>query len=114
MPIRHPTGNLTYSVVDLCFDIEAFERFSQELRHVQQGKRRDAALRNVGDMMVLRGEREPQNFIVTFNIREYLAPTMTTLNAKIEVDYDLFVNRLPGDAERFVDEIRLIEPAKLS
>jgi hypothetical protein len=39
---------------------------------------------------------------------------MTTLNAKIEVDYDLFVNRLPGDAERFVDEIRLIEPAKLS
>ena len=109
----HPTGTFTYSVSDLCFDIAAFERFAHELREFQEGRRQDAALRNVGDMMVFKIEGNSRNVMATLNIREYLAPAMATLDAKVEVDYDLFINRLPGEIEGFVNEIRLIEPPEL-
>jgi len=112
--LRHPTGSFTYSVSNLCFDVKSFDRFSQQLRELQQGARQDAALRNVGDMMVLQLEGNSRNFMATLNIREYLAPTMASLNAKIEVDYDLLVNKLPGEIDRFVEEILLIEPLDLT
>jgi hypothetical protein len=112
--LRHPTGSFTYSVSNLCFDLKSFERFTKELRDLQQGRRSDAALTNVGEMLSLRVGGNSRNFTATLNIREFLAPAVATLNAKIEIDYDLFVNRLPGEVERFVDEIRLIEPAQSS
>lgn len=63
--------------------------------------------------MVLNVKGTSRNFTAELNIREYFAPTMATLHApEIEVDYDLFVNRLPGDIDRFVEEIRLIEPVQ--
>jgi len=33
-----------------------------------------------------------------------------TLASSLEVDYDLFVNKLVGEVERFVGELRLVEP----
>ena len=109
----HPTGAFTYSVSDLCFEVDSFERFSHEIRNVQQGKRRDAALSNVGDMMVLPVEGDSRKFLAAHNVREYLVPTMASLQAKFELDYDIVVNRLPGDLDRFVAEIRLIDPVEL-
>jgi hypothetical protein len=108
--LRHPTGCFTYSVSNLCFEPESFVRFSGELRELQQGLGQAASLRSVGDMMVLRLEGNSRKFLATLDIREYLAPSMATLNATIEVDYDLFVNKLQAEIERFVEGIRQVEP----
>jgi hypothetical protein len=35
---------------------------------------------------------------------------MATLNATLEVDYDLFVNKLRGEVDRFIEELRAIQP----
>ena len=43
-------------------------------------------------------------------IREYIAPRLATLTATIDVDYDLFVNKLVGEVGRFVAELRDVEP----
>jgi len=109
--LRHPTGSFTYDVSNLCFEPEAFARFSQELQRLQQGLRQEAALKNVGDMMTLRLEGDSRKLFATLDIREYLAPSMATLNATFEVDYDLLVNKLRGEIDRFVEEIRQVEPA---
>ncbi len=68
-------------------------------------------LKNVGEMVVLRLAGDSRKLLATFDIREYLAPSMATLTATFEVDYDLFVNKLRGEIDRFVEEIRLVEPA---
>jgi len=36
---------------------------------------------------------------------------MATLNATLEVDYDLFVNKLRGEVNRFLAEVCEIEPS---
>ena len=108
----HPTGTFTYSVSNLCFDVESFARFSRELKEFQGGERQDAALRNVGDMLVLRVQGNSRSFMAQLKIREYLAPTIASLTAEVELDYDLLVNKLPPEIDRFVEQIRLINPAQ--
>jgi hypothetical protein len=108
--LRHPSGTFDYSVPDLCFDVDSFTRFGEELRSIQQGKGDRAALRNVGDMMVLSVAGRARHFQAELKIREYLAPHVTTLTATLEVDYDLFVNKLATEMERFASDLRQIEP----
>jgi hypothetical protein len=57
-------------------------------------------------MKVLRLEGNSRKFLATLDIREYLAPSMPTLNAPIELDYDLFVNKLRAEIDRFAEGIR--------
>jgi len=108
--LRHPSGSLTYSFSHLCFEPRSFTQFSEELRGLQQGLRKEAALKNVGEMMVLRVKGDSRELLVTVDVREYLPPSSWTLSAALEVDYDLFVNKLRGEIDRFVEEIRQVEP----
>ena len=107
--LRHSTGSFTYSVSNLCFDLESFARFSRELGGLQQGLRQDAALRNVGEMMILRLEGNSRKLQATLDVREYLAPSMASLHAAFDVDYDLFVNKLRREIDRFIEELRQVE-----
>jgi hypothetical protein len=109
--LRHPTGSFTYSADDLCFEPRAFAQFSDELRQLRQGLRAEVALKSVGEMIVLRLAGDSRQFTAALAIREYLAPSMATLNASFEVDYDLFVNKLPREIDRFIDEVGQVEPA---
>lgn len=108
--LRHPSGTFEYCVADLCFDVDSFMRFAEELRGIQQGAGDRAALRNVGDMLVLSVAGSPGHFQVELKIREYMAPHVTTLTAKLEVDYDLFVNKLAEEMARFAGDLRLVQP----
>jgi hypothetical protein len=78
---------------------------------MQQGTMRQASLTDPGDMVVFRLESNPPTLLATLDIREYLPPSSFTLHERQEVDYDLFVNKLGAEVERFVDEIRRIKPA---
>jgi hypothetical protein len=109
--LRHPSGSFTYSVTDLCFEPQAFAQFCEELHAMQRGLRRDAALKNVGEMMVLQLEGDTRKLVARLNIREYLAPSIAQLDASFDVDYDLFVNQLPGKIAGFVEELDQIEPS---
>jgi len=108
--LRHPSGSFEYSCADLCFDINSFARFEQELRNVQQGAGDQAALKNVGERFVLRLTGNSRELQAELAIREYIAPRLATLTATIDVDYDLFVNKLVGEVGRFVAELRDVEP----
>lgn len=108
--LRHPSGSFRYSADNLYFDLESFERFSEELHGVQQGLREEAALKDMGEMVVLRLEGTSRAFQAKLDIREYLVPTIATLSATVEVEYDLFVNKLRGEIKRFVGELRNVEP----
>ncbi len=107
--LRHPTGTCSYSANDLYFDLESFERFSEELQRLQQGLRQEAELKDVGQMVALRLAGDSRKLLATLDVREYLAPSMATLNATFEVDYDLFVNKLRREIDRFVEDIRQAE-----
>ena len=107
--LRHPTGSFTYSVSDLCFDLQAFAKFAEELKGMQQT--RSATLKNVGEMMVFRLVGDFRKLEATLSIRESIAAKFATLNATLEVDYDLFVNKLHGEIVRFLEEVRQIEPS---
>jgi hypothetical protein len=62
-------------------------------------------------MMVLRLEGNSRGLRATLNIRESLAPQMATLNAILDVDFDLFVNKLRAEVDRFVEELRQMQPS---
>jgi len=109
--LRHATGSFTYSVSDLCFDLQSFSKFSKELQGMQQGLRQEAALKSVGEMMVLRLEGDSRALKATIAIRESLAALLATLNATLDVDYDLFVNKLRREVDRFLQEVRQLEPS---
>ncbi len=108
--LPHPTGSFTYSFSHLCFEPRSFTTFSEELRGLQQGLRGEATLKNVGEMMVLSLKGNSRELLATLDIREYLPPSTWTLSATLEVDYDLFVNKLCREVDRFVAEIREVRP----
>jgi len=112
--LRHPSGSFAYSFSHLCFEPRAFTQFSEKLRSLQQGLRKEATLKNVGEMMVLRLTGDSRELLVTLDVREYLPPASGTLNVALDVDYDLFVNKLRGEIDRFVAEIREVEPTPLT
>jgi len=103
--LRHSGGEFTYSADNLYFDLDAFAEFSSELQKLQQGSAEQASLKSRGEMVVLKLKGNSRALRATLNIREYLAPTMATFDAEFEVDYDLFVNQLRAEVDRFVDEL---------
>jgi hypothetical protein len=62
-------------------------------------------------MVVLRLEGNSRKLEATLDIKEYLAPKVATLKATFEVEYDLFVNKLSGEIERFMEDLRNVEPS---
>jgi hypothetical protein len=108
---RHPSGTLGYSADNLYFGLDGFERFAEELQRLQQGLTQEAALKDPGEMVVLRLERKGNTLWANFDIREHLPPSVAQLHVVLEVDYDLFVNKLKSEVDRFVEEVREIKPA---
>lgn len=108
--LRHSSGTFEYLVVDLCFDLDSFSRFAEELRRIQRGEGDRADLRSVGDMLVLSLTGSPRHFQAELRIREYMGAHATTLTSTLDVDYDLFVNTLATEMERFASDLRLVQP----
>jgi hypothetical protein len=100
--LRHSSGSFSYSATDLCFEPESFARFSQELGQIQRGLSRRAALSNVGGMMTLALEGHSRSLRARLEIHEYIAPSAAVLSATLDVDYDLFVNKLRVEVDRFI------------
>jgi hypothetical protein len=111
--LRHPTGSFAYSFSHLCFEMKSFTQFSEELQSLSQGLSREATLKNVGEMMVLSLKGDSRQLLLTLDVREYLPPSSWALNAVVEVEYDLFVNKLRGAIDEFIAEIRQVEPSPL-
>lgn len=108
---RHPSGTFGYSANNLYFGLDGFQRFAEELQGLQQGLRQEAALKDPGEMVVLRLERTSNTLLANFDIREYLPPSLAKLHIVLEVDYDLFVNKLKTEVDRFLAELRGIRPS---
>jgi hypothetical protein len=112
---RHPTGYFEYFAGDLCFDPGGFAHFSEELHNMRQGTTDHAALKNVGDMLVLQLDRTGRKLRLKISVREYLPPDeLGSLSVAVDVDYDLFVNKLPQEVEEFLVDLRSMEAEKLS
>jgi hypothetical protein len=109
--IRHAMRTLQYRDPHVFFELNAIHRFLEELKGIQQGKTKQSALSEPGEMVVFRVECDPPKLHATLDIREYLPPSSFALHESHEVDYDLFVNKLCREVERFLDEVRQIEPA---
>jgi hypothetical protein len=108
---RHPSGTFGYSADNLYFGLDGFERFAEALQRLQQGLRQEAALKDPGEMVVLRPERKANSLLANVDIREHQPPSMAQLHVVLEVDYDLFVNKLKREVDRFLAELREIMPA---
>ena len=108
--VRHAMRTLQYRDPRVFFDLNAIQRFLKQLKAMQQGTMRQAALTDPGDMVVFRLESNPPTLLATLDIREYLPPSSFTLHERQEVDYDLFVNKLAAEVDRFVDEIQQTKP----
>jgi len=109
--VRHAMRTLQYRDPRVFFDLNAIQRFLKQLKGMQLGTMRQASLTDPGDMVVFRLESNPPTLLATLDIREYLPPSSFTLHERQEVDYDLFVNKLGAEVERFVDEIRQVKPS---
>ena len=112
--LRHPSGPFDYTAADLNMDPDSFARLAQDLRAIQQGTRDDPVLKALPEMFELRLERSSSKLKADLKIREYIAPHVATLTAIFDVDYDLFVNKLLGEIEKFVGELRRVEPDEVS
>jgi hypothetical protein len=109
--LRHAMRTLQYRDPRVFFELTAMQRFMEQLKGIQQGTTRQAALSDPGEMVAFRLESDPPKLHATLDIREYLPPSSFTLHESHEVDYDLFVNKLCIEVERFLNEVREIEPS---
>lgn len=103
---RYARGSFSYCAENIYFASDAFARFERELHGVQQGQREEAALHDPGEMVVLRLERKANKLFANFDVREYVPPSTAKLHVVVEVDYDLFVNKLKSELDRFIAELR--------
>jgi hypothetical protein len=105
--VRHPTGQFEYDVHHLHFADTDLANFAEGLRRMQQGTADEAHLRSQGGMFVFLLERKGRALRASLNIREYIPRDgSANLSFASEVDYDLFVNRLPDAVEQFVRELQ--------
>ncbi len=109
--VRHSTGTFRYTATNIYFELKAFQRFSEQLERMRQGLTRQAALSDPGEMVVFRLEGDSRKLLATVDVREGLASYLATLHVPLEVDYDLFVNKLHREVERFVEELGHIDPS---
>jgi hypothetical protein len=109
--VRHATRTLHYTDPRVFFELKAIQIFLEQLKAIQQGTAKRAALSDPGEMVVFRVESNPPKLEATLDIRECLPPSSFTLHESQDADYDLFVNKLCREVERFLDEVRQIEPS---
>ena len=109
--IGHPTGYFEYLAKDLCFEPDSFARFAEELHSIQQGAADSAALKSVGEMLVLQLDRKNRKLDLKLSIREHLPPgKLASLTMAIEADYDLLANKLGREVAEFLAELREVTP----
>lgn len=106
---RHARGFFAYRAENIYFSLDAFPRFEQALHGIQQGQREEAALHDPGEMVVLQLERKLNKMSANFDVREGVPPSTAKLHVALEVDYDLFVNKLRCEVERFIGELRVLD-----
>ena len=105
--VPHSKGRFTYEGHDICFELDAFERFSQQLEAMRAGKAANAELVEAGRMLTLELTVEGRRTKCSVRIREAQAGNdMTVLSAAFGVDYDLFVNKLSDDLREFNRKLR--------
>ena len=109
--VPHSKGRFTYEGHDICFELDAFERFGQQLEAMRAGKAASAELAEAGRMLTLELSVEARRTKCCVRIREAQAGNdMTVLSAAFGVDYDLFVNELSHDLREFNRKLREIRP----
>ena len=109
---RYRRGSFEHHAANIYFGLEGFTRFQQELEAVQRGQRQEAALHDPGAMVVLRLERKSNKLLANFDVRQSSPPSKAELHVTLEVDYDLFVNKLKHEVERFIGELRELESSR--
>jgi hypothetical protein len=110
--IRHPTGHFDYFADDVCFEPDSFAVFAEELRNIQRGRADSAALKSIGEMLVLKFDRTGRQLLLTLNIRDHIPlGKMANLSMAIDADYDLFVNKLGQKVEEFLADLREVKPS---
>jgi hypothetical protein len=105
----HPSGMFEYSASDVHFDLDSWTSFLKDLRGLHHGTGNLAVLQSVSEIE-LRLELISRKLVADLRIREFIAPHMAILTSRFELDYDLFINKLMHETERFVDELRCLEP----
>jgi hypothetical protein len=112
--IRHPSGYFEYFVDHLCFEPDNFSNFADGLHSIQQGVGNHAVLRNVGEMLVLQLELSGRKLTLKVKIKEYMPPEGSVdMSLSIDVDYDLFINKLVLPVESFVKDLRSLKLEEL-
>jgi hypothetical protein len=109
---RHPRSTLRYNTSRIYFAPKAITGFQEQLGAMRQGLASEAALSDPGELVVFRLEGNSRKTVATLDVREYLPPSVATLHESIEVDYDLFVNKLHREVERFVEELSHIDASR--
>lgn len=112
--VLHPGGHFEYVSGGLLFDIEGSESFAsflEELRQVQRGEASCAVLKNVGEEFVLTletADRILRRVHMNVAAREYVADIQDFATAQfhVELDYDLYVNKLLEAVVAFVRDLR--------
>jgi hypothetical protein len=103
--VRHPTGYFEYFVDHLCFQPRDFSDLANQLHAIHQGAADNATLKNVGEMFVFQLQRAQRKLRLTLDIREYVPPGIGNLNVALDVDYDLFVNKLLEEVRSFSSDL---------
>jgi hypothetical protein len=112
--VRHPSGYFEYFVDHLCFQPDDFTDFAAGLRATQQGMASHAALKNVGDMLVLQLDLNERKLRLKLKIKEFMPPDGSAdLSVSTGADYDMFINKLLSSVEEFVKDLRRLKPEKL-
>jgi hypothetical protein len=110
--VRHSTGTFRYTATDIHFEPKAVQRFAEQLERMRRGLTRQAALSDPGEMVVFRLEGDSRKLLANVDVRQGLSSYLATLHVPLEVDYDLFVNKLHREVERFVEELSHIDPSR--
>jgi hypothetical protein len=107
--LRHGSRTLQYRDLRVFFELNAIQRFLRELKGIQQGTTLNAVLADPGEMVAFRLQSAPPKLMATLDIRECLPPSSFMLHEVHDADYDLFVNKLCAEVERFLDELQQVE-----
>ena len=107
--LRHSAGHLEYVTDNLCFDLKGFQTFENGLLSVRDGQASEAVLSNVGEMLVFRLFQEKRLLLLSLSIRQSVSARLATLNFTVNVDYDLFINKLIAVLTQFMADLRKIE-----
>jgi hypothetical protein len=104
--VLHSKGEFTYVGRDICFDLQTFREFVEQLDAIRTGKAVSARFHEVGDMIEFSVEICERKAQASLAIREYQPnDEQTRFSASFQVDYDLFVNALHSKVTEFIEEV---------